>query len=74
MEGEDWLSQTISNWHFFNDFREKDKAYKKKQKQNYDRSRQARDVDPLPDDYFGLGENQELLTTLNLRHISNYKY
>ena len=42
--------QFIPDWHFLNDFREQDEAYKKKQKQNYDRSHQARDVDPLSGD------------------------
>ena len=36
--------------YFLNDFREQDEEYKKIQKQNYNRSHQARDVDPLPDD------------------------
>ena len=41
---------TTPDWNFLTDFREKDEAYKKRQKQNYDRSCQARYTDPLPDD------------------------
>ena len=44
------MKQFIPDWHFLNDFREKDEAYKQKQKQNYDRHHRTRDVDVLQKD------------------------
>ena len=40
--------QFIPDWHFLNDFRGKDEAYKKKQRENYNKSHHTRDVDLLP--------------------------
>ena len=44
------MKQFIPDWHFLNDFREKDEVYKLKQKQNYDRRHRTRNVDVLPSD------------------------
>ena len=40
----------IPNWDFLEDFKEKDEAYKKKQKLHYNRAHRTRDIDLLPED------------------------
>ena len=39
----------IPTWIFLEDFKEKDEAYKKKQKLHYNRAHRTRDIDLLPE-------------------------